>query len=131
MASRYLTLFIKKERYSNVTVTLQKIKKLELGCWNKYKAVSELVQNNFGIIFSTKTTLLNNVSIIVQSVPEGNSVNQVIDDVIDNGINEELLESIQDPNLHYSNPPHRTVSIPKREQKSVFTSKKGRNKVWE
>ena len=104
---------------------------LELGCRNKYKVVSELVQNNFEIIFSSKTTLLNNVSIIVQSIPEVNSVNPVIDDVIDDGIDEEFLESIQDPGLHYSNPPHRTVSIPKREPKSVFTSKKGRNKVWE
>ena len=136
-----------KERYRNVTVTLQKIKKLELGCWNKYKAVSELVQNNFGIIFSTKTTLLNNVSIIVQSVPEGNSVNQVIDDVIDNGIDEEFLESIQDPGLHYSNPPHHPVSIPKKclalsppqtkvkakvpqeSQRVSSGAKKGRNKV--
>ena len=40
-------------------------------------------------------------------------VNPVIDDVIDNGIDEAFLDSIQDPGLHYSNPPHRPVGIPK------------------
>ena len=40
-------------------------------------------------------------------------VNPVIDDVIDNRIGEEFLDSIQDPVLHYSNPPHRPVGIPK------------------
>ena len=47
------------------------------------------------------------------AVPEVNSVNPVIDDGIDNGNDEEFLESIQDPGLHYSNHPHRPVSIPK------------------
>ena len=40
-------------------------------------------------------------------------VNPVIDDVIDNIIDEEFLDSIQDPGLHYSNPPNRPVGIPK------------------
>ena len=40
-------------------------------------------------------------------------VNQVTDDVIDNIIDEEFLDSIQDPGLHYSNPPNRPVGIPK------------------
>ena len=83
-----------KERYRNVTVTLQKIKiifqrlrnliiftektfkrmkivglfnQLELWCRKKYIVVSELAQNNFGVIFYSKTTLLINVSIIVCS----------------------------------------------------------------
>ena len=38
-------------------------------------------------------------------------VNPVIDDVIDTGIVEEFLDSIQDPGLHYSNPPHRPVGL--------------------
>jgi len=41
------------------------------------------------------------------------SKNPVIDDVMDIGIDEEFLDSIQDPGLHYSNPPHRPVGIPK------------------
>ncbi len=33
--------------------------------------------------------------------------------MIDNGIGEEFLDFIQDPDLHYSNPPNRPVGIPK------------------
>ena len=40
-------------------------------------------------------------------------LNPVIDDVIDNGIAEEFLDSIQDHVLHYSNPLPRPVGIPK------------------
>ncbi len=37
-----------------------------------------------------------------------------IDNIIDNRIDEEFLDFIQDPGLHYSNPPNSPVGIPKK-----------------
>jgi hypothetical protein len=79
------------------------------------------LKNEFWQELRKSESLCNALNDIEKTLPENPpSINQVIaqlnpviDDVIDNGIDEEFFVSIQDPVLHYSNPPPRPVGIPK------------------
>ena len=72
-----------------------------------------MAHRNTSEIVPSISEIVPSIHEIFTPIPEVSSVNPVIDDVIDNGNDEEFLESIQYPGLHYSNLPHRPVSIPK------------------
>jgi hypothetical protein len=59
--------------------------------------VSDFDRKNFPVAFM----IVKQSCAIFMLNPVIAPVNPVIDDVIDNGIDEEFLDSIQDPGLHY------------------------------